>query len=295
MNNINSLIDIFHSQLDAYYPSSEVDAFISVVLEKYTGMSKTDRLLNKELPFSVERFSRVLSVVERLKKQEPLQYILGETFFYGLKFKVDKNVLIPRPETEELVDIIVKENRGRNNLNIIDIGTGSGCIPVALKKNLPESTITAIDISEAALAVARQNAIDNKVEVNFIYGNALLLSPAGERLGVRANLLISNPPYIPYSEGSLLHKNVIEYEPHLALFVDNDDPLLFYRLIAELAKKNLAPGGKLYFEINERFGKDICEMLSEKGFTSVELRKDLSGKDRFVIAKLYPEKSAYYH
>ena len=234
------------------------------------------------MPLSLLAVFQIFSVIDRLKKYEPIQYILGETEFYGLILKVDKNVLIPRPETEELVDLIIKDNGGKYT-NILDIGTGSGCIAIALKKNISDSVVTAIDVSAGALAIAGVNTINNKSDVNFIMQDILssqfLFEPACY------NIIVSNPPYVTNNEKNTMPLNIIDHEPHLALFVDDEDPLKFYKAIALFSKKHLNENGKLYFEINEKYGSDIGKLLKDMNFKNIQLKKDLSGKNRFVICE----------
>ncbi|MGZ4034490.1 MAG: peptide chain release factor N(5)-glutamine methyltransferase, partial [Bacteroidia bacterium] len=244
--------------------------------------------------------------IKDLKKHKPIQYILGQADFYKLKFKVNEHVLIPRPETEELVDLIIKDyqSSGRNNndLSILDIGTGSGCIPIALKKNIPEAKISALDISEEALALAKENAEINGTEINFLKFDILstLNLPAGQS-GLELltsnsehpisdiqsptpvfDIIVSNPPYIRISEKENMSQNVLNYEPHLALFVNDPNPLLFYKTIAGFALKYLKPNGKIYFEINQALGLESKYMLENKGFKNVELIKDLSNNYRIL-------------
>jgi release factor glutamine methyltransferase len=217
-------------------------------------------------------------ITEELIHGKPVQYVIGETEFYGCRIKVNENVLIPRPETEELVDWIIKLVPNKE-LTILDICTGSGCIPIALKKNLPKAEVAACDISHEALEMAMKNAVLNKTDVRFFYTN--ILNPTVSSWST-FDLIISNPPYVRNSEKQLMHKNVLEFEPHLALFVEDDEALIFYRKITELAKSKLKQGGFLFFEINEAYGKEIAELLEENGFKDVEIRKDMFGKDRMA-------------
>jgi len=213
-----------------------------------------------------------------LKKHVPIQYILGETEFYGLPFRVNDSVLIPRPETEELVDWIRSENNRNEALNILDIGTGSGCIAIALKHEFPNAAVEAFDISDKALETARSNAGLNKLDVEFSKVDILNVADQSKKW----DIIASNPPYIPELEKSEIEANVLEHEPHLALFVPDNDPLLFYRHIALFAKKQLNPNGKLYFEIHRDYGKECMELLASLGFSEIELRKDISGNNRMI-------------
>ena len=224
------------------------------------------------------------NIVSDLKKQKPIQYILGETEFHGLRFEVDENTLIPRQETEELVELIVGNSQkaeGRS-LRVLDIGTGSGCIAISLAANIPNAEVYAIDVSEKALATAKKNAEINKVKVNFILKNIL----ETEDLEGQFDVIVSNPPYVRNLEKAEIKPNVLEYEPHLALFVEDNDALLFYRKIAQLAKKNLASDGKLYFEINQYLGKETIQLLEDLGFKNVMLKKDIYENNRMISCNL---------
>jgi len=217
---------------------------------------------------------------DRLKKGEPIQYILGKAPFYGHEFLVNSSTLIPRNETEELVHLILKENKS-TGLKVLDIGTGTGCIPISLALEMQQAKVYGLDISEEALDVARKNAKQLHTDVIFLKSNILEELPPIEDL----DILVSNPPYIPEKGKAEMHPNVLDFEPGLALFVPDQDPLLFYRVIAEKGKKLLKPGGKLYFEIHEEFGAEVLSLLEEKGYVELRLLKDLNGKDRMITAK----------
>jgi release factor glutamine methyltransferase len=251
-------------------------------------LKKQDIILNKTL--DIENFTKqkLAEAVLRLLQHEPIQYILGESHFYGLKLKVTNAVLIPRPETEELVDWIIKTHQNKENLTILDIGTGSGCIPIALAKHLKNAIVYAIDVSPDALRVAQENAEMSKVNVNFERLDILEISEINPLSfgGVKFDVMVSNPPYISIEEKEQMQKNVLDYEPPLALFVNDKNPLLFYEKIIFLAKGSLNEGGSLYFEINESFGKEVKDMLGHKHFEQIELIKDLQGKDRMVRGSL---------
>lgn len=226
-------------------------------------------------------------ILEELKTGRPLQYILGETEFYGLKFKVNPSVLIPRPETEELVDWVLIElrnlNEGTEGLKIIDIGTGSGCIPVSIKKYFPKAEIYAMDISAKALNTAAENAELNQTDLNFIQDD--ILDPKNDQLlHTQFDVIISNPPYVTWSEKGQMMPNVLEHEPHTALFVPNDDPLIFYCAIADFAIQHLLERGLLFLEINENLGPQTLDLLKKMGFSNIELRQDIRGKDRIIRA-----------
>ena len=271
------------TSLKGEYSESEIHVLGMLILEKLTGFSRIWLLIHKELKLNDEQNIIASQYLERLKNHEPIQYILGETEFYGLKFKVNPSVLIPRPETEELVEWVKPPHPPKGGFlsgtpTLLDVGTGSGCIAVALKKKYPSATVSAIDISAEALKVASENAALNQVDVEFIQDD--ILHPAATDR--KWDVIVSNPPYIPASEQRYLHKNVTDFEPHLALFVQDNDPLIFYRKIAEFALSHLTAGGRLYVEIHQSLGRQCCQLLESMGFQSVELRKDLSGNDRMI-------------
>ena len=273
---------LFHSELKGIYPEGEINAFFDLSVNEILEILPEDIALRKNGKPKEEKAYRLQMVIRELKEQRPIQYILGVTEFYGCKLRVNENVLIPRPETEELVHLIIKDSTGSKLLtpNILDIGTGSGCIAIALKKKLPDANISAFDISEEALLVAKGNSILNKTKINFLQGDILNTFPSGKGF---FDIMVSNPPYVRLSEKATMDRNVVEHEPHLALFVNNNDPLLFYTAIADFALLHLTSQGKLYFEINEALGSDVKKMLEEKGFKNVEVRKDMSGKDRIAV------------
>ncbi|HRE77296.1 MAG TPA: peptide chain release factor N(5)-glutamine methyltransferase [Flavobacterium sp.] len=270
----------FHNNLSPFFDEQEIDSFFYLVLEKYHQLKRVDLALQPDLKVSESELEQWKFVLEQLKTQKPIQYILGETFFCDLIFKVNEHTLIPRPETEELVYWILGEIKKQNKYNstIVDIGTGTGCIPISLKKNLPESTVFGIDISEEALKVANENAQMNEVDVQFMQKNILETSDLQNQFDV----IVSNPPYVRQLEKAEINTNVLAFEPHLALFVSDEDPLIFYRKIAELAQQNLKPNGLLFFEINQYLGKETVSLLTDLGFKNIELRKDIYGNDRMV-------------
>jgi release factor glutamine methyltransferase len=276
----------FLQELSSLYDEREIESFFYLVLESFHQKKRIDLALNPEMEMDALQLLRWESVIVELKKQKPIQYILGVTEFYGLPFLVNENVLIPRPETEELVELILKEEgngkREMGKVRVLDIGTGSGCIPIALKKNLPNADVYAIDISEKALATAQKNAEFNTVAIHFLLKNIL----ETEDLGQQFDIIVSNPPYVRHLEKAEIKPNVLEFEPHLALFVDDNDALLFYRKITELAIKNLNPNGKLYFEINQYLGKETVVLIESFGFKNVDLIKDIYGNDRMISAAL---------
>jgi release factor glutamine methyltransferase len=271
----------FLQELSPLYDEKEIESFFYIVLESFHNKKRIDLALNPEMEMDAVQLLRWESVLSDLKKEKPIQYILGETEFYGLPFLVNENTLIPRPETEELVEWILESTKYEEQstkLNVLDIGTGSGCIAISLAKNLPSAQVSAIDVSEKALATAHKNAEINKVEVNFILKNILETKVLDEKY----DIIVSNPPYVRNLEKEEIKPNVLEYEPHLALFVEDNDALLFYRKIAKLAKKNLSKNGKLYFEINQYLGKETVELLEEMGFKNIVLKKDIYGNDRMI-------------
>lgn len=263
------------------YPAGEVESMTRQIIEWITGWDFTRQQINRNEPFTREQSEKINSIVARLKKHEPLQYILGETFFFGLKLKVSPAVLIPRPETEELVDLISKIGLPAGS-RILDVGTGSGCIALALKSCFPEANVSACDISDEALSVATENSLINKLDVDFFKADIL-------NWNVREwpvyTLIVSNPPYVTVSEKKQMQRNVLDFEPETALFVDDDNPLLFYRTIAGFAIKQLDHGGLLFFEINENFGPETVTMLCDQGFKEIRLLNDLQGKNRMVAAR----------
>jgi len=275
---MQTAINHIQSELKGLYPETEIKSFSYLIIEKLTGFSRTEIIVNKNTLFSDEQHHVIETFIEKLKKNVPIQYILGETEFFGLAFNVNESVLIPRPETEELVEWIHSENTLTANLNILDIGTGSGCIAISLKHEFPNASVHAFDISEKVLETAQSNATLNKLEVNFSKVD-ILNTPEMKQ---KWDIIVSNPPYVTELEKSKILPNVLDYEPHLALFVPDNDPLLFYRCIAIFAQQHLKPKGKLYFEINRQFGKATVDLLTAMGFGNVELRKDISGNDRMI-------------
>lgn len=281
-------------ELSAIYDEKEIESFFYLLLESYHGEKRIDLALNPEMEMDASQLVKWESALSELKNQKPIQYIIGETDFYGLPFLVNENTLIPRPETEELVEWIIVESLKSNvgSLKILDIGTGSGCIAISLAKNLPNAEVFAVDVSEKALAVAQKNAENNKVKVNFVNANILSvtnlneLSTSNFQLPTHFDIIVSNPPYVRNLEKAEIKPNVLEFEPHLALFVEDTDALLFYRKIAHLASKNLAQNGKMFFEINQYLGKETVGLLENLGFKSIELKKDIYGNDRMIQSTL---------
>lgn len=281
----------FIQELSSLYDEKEIESFFYIILEQFHNKKRIDLALNPAMEMDALQLLRWETVLSELKKEKPIQYILGETEFYGLRFLVNENTLIPRPETEELVEWILEITNYEleiTNLKIVDIGTGSGCIAISLAKNVQNAEVSAIDISEKALATANKNAEINGVNVNFINADILNVTDLSElpssnfHLPTPIDIIVSNPPYVRNLEKAEIKTNVLEFEPHLALFVDDSDALLFYRKIAQLAIKNLSENGKLFFEINQYLGKETFDLLVNLGFRNVELKKDIYGNDRMI-------------
>lgn len=275
----------FIKELSPFYDAYEAESFFYLILEDKHQLRQIDLALNHELTFSESDFVIWDLLLAQLKKEVPIQYLLGKTSFYGLDFEVNENVLIPRPETEELVEWIINENTTNNKskkIKILDIGTGSGCIAISLAKNIPNAEVYGFDVSKKAIETAKRNAINNKVDVTFLFQDVLQL----EELRCNFDIIVSNPPYVRNLEKVEIKKNVLEYEPHLALFVDDNDALIFYRKIAELAKNNFVENGQLYFEINQYLGKETIDLLENMDFKNIELRKDIYDNDRMISCKV---------
>ncbi|MEH6766052.1 MAG: peptide chain release factor N(5)-glutamine methyltransferase [Aequorivita antarctica] len=272
----------FKNSLIGLYPSEEIQSFFSILSEEYLCLSRIEIALNPERTISEEASEKFQRALLRLKNHEPIQYILGETEFYGLPFKVNSNTLIPRPETEELVEFIISEQKltaqNPQLTTILDIGTGSGCIAISLAKNLFNSKISALDISNEALKIAQENANLNNAEVEFFQVDILKT----KTLPKQYDIIVSNPPYIRELEKKQMQQNVLKYEPESALYVSNEDPLLFYRTISHLAKNHLRPNGKLFFEINEYLSEELTALLNSEGFRNIVIKKDIFGKDRMI-------------
>jgi release factor glutamine methyltransferase len=278
MNNSKALFKDFVDQITIKDSPDEIRTVAYVVFENIFNLSATDILADRQLVITPTTKKRVTEIINRVNQNEPIQYILGEADFYGRKFMVNKSVLIPRPETEELVRTAIFSVENKKNLHVLDIGTGSGCISITLALEFNNAVIEATDISEAALSVARENARLLNARVNFVTHNILTTPlPFGE-----LDAIVSNPPYIAAHEKEAMQRNVVDYEPHLALFVPDSDPLRFYTSLVFHACQNLKPGGVLAVEINERFGAAIASLFIQAGFDAVTLLKDLSGKDRIV-------------
>lgn len=275
---ISELKRSFLAELTKEYPCEEANSFFGLLAEAYLEMSRLQVALQRDKEISDADLAKFQSAKQRLLKHEPIQHILGETEFFGLNFLVSKDVLVPRPETEELVQWILDDLDSENKqIKLLDIGTGSGCIAISLAKSLPEAEISAMDISAKALEIAKLNAAKNKVVINFAEKDVLRL----EKLEQDFNLIVSNPPYVRELEKDDMHPNVIDYEPETALYVKDDDPLIFYRKITGLAQKALVPGGEIYLEINQYLGPETEKLLQDYGFKT-ELRKDIYGNFRML-------------
>lgn len=277
---MQAAINYIRKELHSLYSQSEIQSITYLLLEKITGLTRLSLLVNKNTIISPEQRKELESFVEKLKKNMPVQYVLENADFYNLHFNVNESVLIPRPETEELIDWVRSENPLSEPLHILDIGTGSGCIAVTLKNIFHSSFVDAYDISEEALEVAAENARRNHVEIKTCLVDILNV----ENVPDRWDIIVSNPPYIPEREKRVMEDNVLAYEPHIALFVPDDDPLRFYRKIIIFAASHLHPKGKLYFEIHYDAGEPLVELLLSQGFSEVELRQDIAGKDRMIRA-----------
>ncbi|MEJ6791432.1 MAG: peptide chain release factor N(5)-glutamine methyltransferase [Lacinutrix sp.] len=287
---IKDLENIFHETLDAIYGKQEVSSFFFLCTEAFFNITRLDLALNRIISITKAEQQPIFNALEALKNQKPIQYIIGETEFYGLPFKVNENTLIPRPETEELVQLIIDSNLERNEesqLSILDIGTGSGCIAISLAENIKNAQVYAMDVSAKAIEKAKENAVLNKVKVAFIEGS--ILEETQRNLlfkDLKFDAIVSNPPYVRNLEKAEIQNNVLNNEPHLALFVEDDNPLLFYKAITEFASKNLKPKGQLFFEINEYLGEETKALVDSFGFKNVELIKDMFGKDRMLKADI---------
>jgi release factor glutamine methyltransferase len=287
------------SDLSSLYDRREAISIADIVMENLSGLKKIDRIIKKEELLPEEKINLLTRYTRELLMHRPVQYVLGEAWFYGMKLFVDENVLIPRPETEELVDWVLEETRMIEKRNqeinqkmeiaqkvfqVLDIGSGSGCISIALKKKLPDSAIYACDISKDALKIAKQNALAQKAYIHFLELD-FLKKEERERLP-DFQILVSNPPYIPNKERSTLGLNITDFEPGLALFVTDDNPLIFYEAIADFAKEKLGENGSIFVEIHEDYSTHVKKLFSFKGFSAIEIKKDIHGKDRMIKATM---------
>jgi release factor glutamine methyltransferase len=279
--NIQTIKDIrfyLSTELDEIYQIPEINALSNIIIKSIIGVSKLHQLYMPEQKINREQAVRIIEISKELKGGKPIQYILGETSFYDCIIKLNSSTLIPRPETEELVHLIIDENRGYKG-DIIDFGTGSGCIAIALAANIPGSQVSGIDISEEAILIARENALLNNVNVSFLTGDIFNF----EKVTIsKAGIIVSNPPYIRNHEKQFMNKNVLDFEPHTALFVSDSEPLMFYKALLKIAEKTLIGSGRLYFEINESMGESMCKLLASRGYSDVQIIKDINEKDRII-------------
>ncbi|HLN20381.1 MAG TPA: peptide chain release factor N(5)-glutamine methyltransferase [Bacteroidales bacterium] len=271
---INDLRPYLAEELSGLYNEEEIGALARIIIKTIFGAEWLHIINKSGTTIEISEITEIKRISDELKTGRPYQYVLGETEFYGCRIRVNEWVLIPRPETEELVNIIINENKNFSS-TITDLGTGSGCIAIALAKNIPEATVNGVDISDEALKTAKENAELNKVKVTFRKDDILKLK------NIESGIIVSNPPYVRLSEKNLMHRNVLDFEPHRALFVEDDDPLVFHRAII-MAAASLTEGVKIYMEINEALGKEIYSLLVSYGYSEVSVIKDLNGKDRFV-------------
>ncbi|WP_223551794.1 peptide chain release factor N(5)-glutamine methyltransferase [Aestuariivivens sp. NBU2969] len=288
---LKAIQDIFHKELDATYTKEEVDSFFYMLIANYCGVSRLNLAMQHD--YQIDDATKLIDALALLKQQKPIQYLLGETEFYGLSFKVNEYTLIPRPETEELVQWVFDELTIKNEkliitdkvLRILDIGTGSGCIAISLAKHLPKAKVYAVDISEEALLVAKANAEINHVDVTFL--NVDILNANSWEIVFKDfefDVIVSNPPYVREQEKYMMKPNVLDNEPHLALFVKDDNPLLFYEAISRFGVDKLSRRGLLFFEINEYLGNAMVDLLHRHHFSNIELKQDIFNKDRMVKA-----------
>lgn len=279
ISTVGDLVRLLRKELTPRYGRGEAEAMIRMIFDCLKGWSQVDIIVNEPKPVSDFIVSECRRILDRLAANEPIQYVLGKAYFYGLELGVRPGVLIPRPETEQLVDMIADAHK-ESDLRVLDVGTGSGCIVIALSRNLSFPDITALDVSPDALAVARENAEKLKCRIRFVEADIFTYSPGRDSF----DIIVSNPPYIDNSERAEMEPNVVDHEPHLALFVSDEDPLVYYRRIAEVATEALRAGGGLYFEINPHHAEELAGMLSGMGFTDVETVLDIHSRKRFITA-----------
>lgn len=269
---------LLRRELSGLYYEEEIKSVTNIIIKTIFKADWLHRISDPLINIPPEAGRRIIEIVAELRTGKPLQYILGETEFYGYRILLNRNVLIPRQETEELVELVIKENVGFKG-RIIDFGTGSGCMAIALARNLPDASISATDISGEAIELAEKNALLNNVKIDFLKSDLFSSTPCRPDM---VDLIVSNPPYVRDSEKSLMHKNVVEFEPHSALFVPDNNPLKYYSRLMEISVSILVPGGRVYFEINEAMGAALIGMMSEFNFSNIRLIKDLNGKERII-------------
>ncbi len=304
-NKIADVVRFFRDELQGQYDKSELETFIAYCFEEFLGIKRNEIVLKGNDTMSESELLKFNFAIKDLKNNRPIQHILGKADFYGLKFYVNEHVLIPRPETEELVHLVIQENveggsqkeekkakdaelktNDSRLIAILDIGTGSGCIPIVLKKKIPSAKVYTLDISEKVLAIAKRNAKLNEVDIEFAQHDILSEKQLPVSFPPKFDIIVSNPPYVRNLEKENIDRNVLDHEPHLALFVSDEDPLIFYKTIADLALNNLKKEGKIYFEINEYLGEETKEILVNKGFKNVQLLKDINGKNRILRGEI---------
>ncbi len=281
-NKIGDIRNHYRLKLKDNYGENETDTLLFILIKEFTGISKARVISEPGLTISESELLKIHFAIKELNNHKPIQYILGKTDFFGLPIKVNPDVLIPRQETEELVELVLRENNKMENLRILDIGTGSGCIAIALCKNLTSPEVVALDNSEKALKTARDNAQLNDADIDFVQLD-ILNEHKSNRLGL-FDIIVSNPPYVRFSEKEFMKKNVLDYEPENALFVDDANPLIFYSAIADFSKNNLRQNGKVYCEINQYLGDEVAGLFKRSGFLEVAVLKDLNGNDRIIKA-----------
>jgi release factor glutamine methyltransferase len=283
-NKISDIAQYFRNELSSLYEKAEIERFIEYCFDEFAGLKKTDILLEPGRTVNESDLLKFSFAVKDLKRGRPIQYIIGKAWFYGMVFAVSPAVLIPRPETEELVSLVIAESsKHPESFSILDIGTGSGCIAIALQKKITRAHVYAADISPEALKIAMQNAGQHEAAIRFIESD--VLDQAQWPHLPSCTFIVSNPPYVKYAEKSGMHANVVEHEPHTALFVPDEDALVFYKAIAAIGNLRLKPGGAIFVEINEALGLETCILFQKAGYTDVQMKQDLQGKDRFVVAK----------
>jgi release factor glutamine methyltransferase len=275
---IKDIRDYLSSKLAGIYKEPEIRILANILIKTVTGTIKLHDLYDNSYVITEKQAEKILEFAEELKTGKPIQYILGETTFYNCIVKVNASTLIPRPETEELVDLIIKENKNYKG-EIIDIGSGSGCIAIALAVNMPSALVTGVEISDEAIIIARENAVSNKAWVSFVKGDIFSIN---NETAWKVGIIVSNPPYVRTSEKSQMNKNVLDFEPHLALFVSDSDPLIYYKAILKLANTILLPDGYIYFEINEAMGKPLVELLKSFDYSHIEIISDINDKERII-------------
>ncbi len=277
---IKEVIRYIKNALNKIYPEPEIDSLIDIIMDHAVKLKKTDLLINREQTITHQQLKKIENITKQLKKQKPIQQILGETEFYNITLKIEPHILIPRQETEELVDWIIKDS-AHQRIKILDVGTGSGCIAIALAKNLPLASVTALDYKQKIIDTARKNAQLNDVNIRFICSDILNEALPDETY----DLIVSNPPYVRSSEKKYMKRNVLDFEPNESLFVKDHDPLIFYRKIIQLVRENLTNKGFVYFEINENLGEEMVRLMKEHKLRNICLKKDLNNKDRMIKAQ----------